>query len=187
MQIKNIATRFSKVLLNPKVYWRMLDLEVASADVLCKKIMPIMMAVEFSFILFGAAINDLSETNIWLLALDSLLLCLLFFAFYIVEVFITKLISSAFSNVTKYQIYVYVLVNSLPLYLVVAVSAIFPSLIFLWLFCGYIPYLMYCGAKSFLRVENDNMLIFMILNVLVFALGTFFSFCIRNVIMNLFL
>ena len=67
-----------------------------------------------------------------------------------------------------------------------AVLAVFPSLFFLWVLVAYGLYLMYFGALYFLKVDEDRVIIFMILTVLVIVLGLAVSQTLDGIIMGFF-
>lgn len=186
MVVKSVIGKMAKIFVSPRIYWQRYEFLSLSFKDLHSKIFPMLMAAFFAIVLFGSALNRMPEEGFPIVLLDTVVITLLFALTYFLTTFLENWICRMYGNIDYRKSSLFLLECMLPFYLLYAVLSVFPSLFFLWVLVAYGLYLMYFGALYFLRVDEDKVIIFMILTVLVIVLGVAVSQTLDGIIMGFF-
>ena len=186
MVVKSVIGKMAKIFVSPRIFWQRYEFSSLTAKDLHGKVYPVLMSAFFAIVLFGSALNRMPEEGFPIVLLDSFVITMLFALTYFLVTFLEKWICRMYGNIEYRKSSLFLLECMLPFYLLYAVLAVFPSLFFLWVLVAYSLFLMYFGAIYFLKVEEDRVIIFMILSVLVIVLGVAVSQTLDGIIMGFF-
>jgi len=187
MVVKSVIGKMAKIFVNPRLFWQRYEFSSLTAKDLHAKVFPVLLFVFFAIVLFGSALNRMPEEGFVLILIDTLAISLLFAATYFLMTFLVHWLCRIYGNIQYPKSSLLLLESMLPFYLLYALLAVFPSLFFLWVLVAYGLYIMYFGALSFLKIQEDRIIIFMILTVLIIVLGVAVSQVLDGIIMGFFL
>ena len=187
MVVKSVIGKMMKIFANPRHYWQRYEFSSMTAKDLHGKVYPVMMSIFFVIVLFGSALNRMPEEGFPIVLLDTVIITLFFALTYLLVSFLENWICRLYGNIEYRKSSMLLLESMLPFYMLYAILAVFPSLFFFWVLVAYGLYLMYFGALYFLKIQEDRVIVFMILSVLLVVLGIAVSLTLDGIIMGFFL
>ncbi len=156
---------------NPRLFWQRYDFESLSAKDLHGKVYPLIILVFFLITLFGSALNNMADNGFMLVLFDVFVTCVLLSAAYVLSAFLQYKVCNFYEQISYVKAAVYSLMGIMPYYLIYALLSIFPSLFFLWVMVAYCLFVMYFGARYFLKIPEEKIMIFVILSVIINLFG----------------
>ncbi len=187
MVVKSVIGKMMKIFANPRHYWQRYEFSSMTAKDLHGKVYPVLMSIFFVIVLFGSALNRMPEEGFPIVLLDTVIITLFFALTYLLVSFLENWICRLYGNIEYPKSSLLLLESMLPFYMLYAILAVFPSLFFFWVLVAYGLYLMYFGALYFLKIQEDRVIVFMILSVLLVVLGIAVSLTLDGIIMGFFL
>ncbi len=186
MVVKRVIEKMFKILTNPRLFWQRYNFDSLTEKDLFGRIFPLQMSAFFLIVLFGTALNRMPETGFWLSLISSLDITILFSVSVLIVNNLAYKLCGFYVDVNYVKSSVFVFVGMLPFFIVYALLTVFPSLFFFGIFGFYALYVMYFGALYFLKVPNDNILLFLILSVILVVTGFVVAGTIHVIIMDMF-
>ena len=186
MVVKKVIGKMVKIFVNPRLFWQRYEFSSLTAKDLNGKVYPVIMSAFFAIVLFGSALNHMSDDGFPIVLLDTFVVTLLFAMTYFLVGFLENRICRMSGNIEYSKTSLFVLECMLPFYLLYALLSVFPSLFFIWVLVVYSLYIMYYGALYFLKVGEDRVVIFMILSVLIIVFGVAVTQTLEGIIMGFF-
>lgn len=171
MAVKSVIGKMVKVMVNPRLFWQRYDFESLSAKDLHGKVYPLIILAFFLITLFGSTLNSMADNGFSLVLLDVFVNCIMLSAAYVLSAYVQYKVCNLYGPTIYVKSAVYSLMGIMPYYLIYALLSIFPSLFFLWILVAYCLFVMYFGAKHFLKISEEKLLIFVILSVVINILG----------------